>query len=79
MIGQIQRGDGLLVWFNLFSLLAVSIVPASAALLPWVWRRSPSAQGWSLWRKLRFTLAMAIFVSFGALLAAWGALRPWVA
>jgi uncharacterized membrane protein len=33
MIGQIQRGDGLLVWFNLFSLLFVTLVPASAALL----------------------------------------------
>jgi uncharacterized membrane protein len=33
MLAQIGRGDGLLVWLNLFSLLAVSIVPASAALL----------------------------------------------
>jgi uncharacterized membrane protein len=33
MIGQIERGDGLLVWFNLFSLLFVTLVPASAALL----------------------------------------------
>lgn len=41
MIGQLERGDGLLVWFNLFSLLFVTLVPASAALLgqsPW-WRR----------------------------------------
>jgi uncharacterized membrane protein len=33
MLGQIKRGDGLLVWLNLFSLLSVSLVPASAALL----------------------------------------------
>jgi len=33
MLGQIKRGDGMLVWFNLFSLLFVSLVPASAALL----------------------------------------------
>ena len=33
MLSQIKRGDGLLVWFNLFSLLFVSLVPASAALL----------------------------------------------
>ena len=33
MIGQIKRGDGLLVWFNLSSLLFVTLVPASAALL----------------------------------------------
>lgn len=39
MLGQIEHGDGLLVWLNLFSLLSVSIVPASAALLG----RFPSA------------------------------------
>jgi uncharacterized membrane protein len=33
MLSQIKRGDGILVWLNLFSLLSVSIVPASAALL----------------------------------------------
>ncbi len=33
MLAQIKRGDGVLVWLNLFSLLSVSIVPASAALL----------------------------------------------
>src|SRR5215468_8843927 len=33
MLSQITRGDGLLVWFNLLSLLFVTLVPASAALL----------------------------------------------
>lgn len=33
MLSQIKRGDGLLVWFNLLSLLFVSLTPASAALL----------------------------------------------
>src|SRR5262245_52464803 len=33
MLSQIRRGDGLLVWFNLLSLLFVTLVPASAALL----------------------------------------------
>ena len=33
MISQINRGDGLLVWFNLLSLLFVTLIPASAALL----------------------------------------------
>jgi uncharacterized membrane protein len=33
MFSQIKRGDGLLVWFNLFSLLFVTLLPASAALL----------------------------------------------
>jgi len=33
MLKQIKRGDGLLVWFNLFCLLFVGLLPASAALL----------------------------------------------
>jgi uncharacterized membrane protein len=33
MLGQIQRGDGLLVWLNLLSLLWVTLLPASATLL----------------------------------------------
>ncbi len=33
MISQIRRGDGLLVWLNLLSLLFVTLLPASAALL----------------------------------------------
>ncbi len=33
MLNQIQRGDGLLVWFNLACLLFVALLPASAAVL----------------------------------------------
>jgi uncharacterized membrane protein len=33
MLKQIKRGDGVLVWFNLFCLLLVSLLPASAAIL----------------------------------------------
>jgi uncharacterized membrane protein len=33
MLSQIKRGDGLLVWFTLLSLLFVTLVPATAALL----------------------------------------------
>ncbi len=33
MLNQIKRGDGLLVWFSLFCLLFVALLPASAALL----------------------------------------------
>jgi uncharacterized membrane protein len=35
MLSQIRRGDGLLVWFNLFCLLFVALLPASAAVLGW--------------------------------------------
>ena len=37
MLSQVRRGDGPLVWFNLLSLLFVTLVPASAAL----WRSFP--------------------------------------
>ena len=33
MLGQIGRGDGLLVWFTLLSLLPITLVPACASLL----------------------------------------------
>jgi uncharacterized membrane protein len=33
MLSQIKHGDGLLVWFNLLSLLFVTLLPASATLL----------------------------------------------
>jgi uncharacterized membrane protein len=33
VVSQIKRGDGLLVWFNLFSLLFVTLLPAASALL----------------------------------------------
>jgi uncharacterized membrane protein len=33
MLKQIKRGDGLLVWFNLFCLLFVALLPACAAIL----------------------------------------------
>jgi TMEM175 potassium channel family protein len=33
MLKQIERGGGLLIWFNLFCLLFVALIPASAAIL----------------------------------------------
>ena len=33
MLGQIERGDGLMVWWTLLSLLPVTLVPACASLL----------------------------------------------
>lgn len=33
MLGQIERGDGLMVWWTLLSLLPITLVPASAGLL----------------------------------------------
>ncbi len=33
MLGQIERGDGLLVWYTLLSLLPITLVPAAASML----------------------------------------------
>jgi uncharacterized membrane protein len=33
LLSQVKRGDGLLVWFNLLSLLFVTLLPAASALL----------------------------------------------
>jgi hypothetical protein len=48
-----------------------------ALLLPAAWRGSPGLPGWTIWRKARYTTAVAIFAAFGILLGVWGALEPW--
>jgi len=59
------------------ALAASALTLVGALLLRAVWRVSADARGWTGWRKLRYTLALAIFVAFGVLLGAWGALEPW--
>jgi len=55
--------------------LAAAILSwASAALTPFAWA---GADGWSGWRKLRFTATILVFAAFGVLLAMLGALQPW--
>ncbi len=48
-----------------------------ALLLPAVWHGAPGLPGWTMWRKARYTAAVAIFAAFGILLGVWGALAPW--
>jgi CubicO group peptidase (beta-lactamase class C family) len=45
--------------------------------LPGVWREERRIHGWSVWRKLRHTGTVAVFLVFTGVLAAWGALEPW--
>jgi CubicO group peptidase (beta-lactamase class C family) len=61
------------------ALLASALTVVMVALLPAIWRGSalPEA-GWSFWRRLRFSVATVVFAAFGALLALWGALQPWL-
>ncbi len=58
--------------------LAASVLSAGTLLLlPAVWRGEPGPKQWSVWRKLRFSFSIVVFVALGALLASWGGLQPW--
>ena len=61
---------------------AASAAALAAAVLSWgAAALTPIAlagrDGWSPWRKLRFTVTVVIFAGFGLLLATLGALQPW--
>jgi CubicO group peptidase (beta-lactamase class C family) len=63
------------------ALLASVLTLASALFLPAVWRGAIDgarpAEGWSAWRKTRYTLAFLIFAALAIVLGAWGTLAPW--
>lgn len=62
------------------SIAALIAAVGSALLLlsaPLTWRGGGSEEAWTLGRKIRHSLTVAIFTAFGAVLAAWGALTPW--
>lgn len=59
------------------ALLATAVTVLGALLVPAVWRNALDAPSWTLGRKCRYTAAVIIFASFGAVLGAWGALEPW--
>jgi hypothetical protein len=48
-----------------------------ATQLPGAWREERRIHGWSIWRKIRHTATVGVFLVFTAILAAWGALEPW--
>ncbi|HZZ68230.1 MAG TPA: serine hydrolase domain-containing protein [Phenylobacterium sp.] len=56
------------------ALVAAVLSWAAAALTPFAWA---GRDGWSTWRKLRFTATIVAFSAFGLLLAFLGALQPW--
>lgn len=60
------------------ALLAALATAALVVLLPFAWQGRRSTQGgWSIWRKLRQTVGVAVFAAFAALLTTLGALQPW--
>ena len=59
------------------ALVASVMAVLTLALLPLVWRGGRRLDSWNGARKIRFTLTALIFLTFGGLLASWGALEPW--
>jgi CubicO group peptidase (beta-lactamase class C family) len=67
----------LVVLASALALLGAVLTGANALLLPVVWRGHAAQPQWPVWRKIRFTAALAVFAACAILLAAWGALEPW--
>lgn len=64
--------------FAWMALLAAILSAAGLASLVPVWR-AKREDGWSVWRKLRFTATVLIFASVAILMALRGGLEPWSA
>ena len=58
-------------------MIAAVLAAVAVLLLPAVWRGTKDMAGWTWGRKLRFTMATAVFAALGGTLALWGALQPW--
>lgn len=70
----------LVVGGSALALAAAVITLALAVLLPFAWMGRRSADGgWTVWRKVRQTAGVLVFVGFAALLGYLGALQPWAA
>jgi len=63
-----------LLVFSACALIAALLSGASLLLAPLVWS---GKDGWSAWRKARFTATSSILTALGLQLAFWGALQPW--
>jgi CubicO group peptidase (beta-lactamase class C family) len=75
----IYRWPGPYVLVASSAALAASVLTLGMlCLLPAIWRRSAAETGWSLWRKLRFSVVTLAFAGFAIVLALWGALQPWL-
>jgi hypothetical protein len=59
------------------ALLAGALSVLMVTQLPGAWREERRIHGWSIWRKLRHTGTVIVFLVFSGVLAAWGALEPW--
>ena len=59
------------------ALVAAILSLVTVLFLPLVWRGGRRVDSWTVSRKIRFTVASLILLSYAALLATWGALEPW--
>lgn len=60
--------------FSTMALIAGITSGAALALVPSVWR---GGDGWTRWRKLRYSAGILIFCAFALVLLVSGALQPW--
>jgi CubicO group peptidase (beta-lactamase class C family) len=82
--GGLSTADLMFAWPSRWLILAswAALIAGLLSLLmvtqlPGVWREERRIHGWSVWRKLRHTGTVAVFLVFTGVLAAWGALEPW--
>jgi CubicO group peptidase (beta-lactamase class C family) len=69
--------DRWLVLASWSALTAGVLTLTMAVQLPGAWREERRIHGWSVWRKLRHTATVGVFLALTVVLAAWGALEPW--
>ena len=66
-----------LIIASVCGLIAAAMALLSLLLIPLVWRGGRRLDSWGALRKTGYTITTLIFLTYGALLASWGALEPW--
>jgi CubicO group peptidase (beta-lactamase class C family) len=59
------------------ALAATALTFAGVTYLPAVWLGPARDSAWGVGRRVRYTVALAVFAALGVLLALWDALAPW--
>ena len=59
------------------ALVASLLTLVAVILLPGIWRGGRRLDSWTIGRKLRFTIATAVFAALAIVLVMNGALEPW--
>jgi CubicO group peptidase (beta-lactamase class C family) len=67
----------LIILASACALVASALTLVTVVALPAIWSGGRRVDSWTYLRKFAFTGTVAIYLSFAALLATWGALSPW--